>query len=145
LEQREAEIAAQSDLRQHAFTPRSLHVTLSTSLESRMASLELRRRSQPVSDKAVSLRPAGAGADRVQGRRVDFNKSRKTTLAAFFFRYIQRERPKHRDCTIETYTLGAFLSDIKPFAALEPTTSTAISRLGKSRALARRRLTANSI
>ena len=50
--------------------------------------------------------------ERKQGRRVDFNKGRRITLAALFLKYYDEECPKHKGCVTERYTLGAFLADV---------------------------------
>jgi len=50
--------------------------------------------------------------ERKQGRRVDFNKGRRITLAALFLKYYDEECPQHKGCQTERYTLGAFLTDI---------------------------------
>jgi hypothetical protein len=51
-------------------------------------------------------------ADRVQGRRVDYNRARTITLAQLFDKYIEEECPRHKGRQTETYTLNAFLADI---------------------------------
>ncbi len=50
--------------------------------------------------------------ERKQGRRVDFNKGRRITLAALFLKYYDEECPQHKGCQTERYTLGAFLTDV---------------------------------
>ena len=50
--------------------------------------------------------------ERKQGRRVDFNKGRRITLAALLLKYYDEEYPQHKGCQTERYTLGAFLTDI---------------------------------
>jgi integrase len=51
-------------------------------------------------------------ADRVQGRRIDFNKARTITLAKLFDRYIDEVCPRHKGCQTETYKLNSFLEDV---------------------------------
>jgi hypothetical protein len=50
--------------------------------------------------------------DRARGRRVDYTKARKITLAQLIDQYLQEESPKHKGHRTEVYTLGAFLEDI---------------------------------
>jgi integrase len=50
--------------------------------------------------------------DRAHGRRVDYTKARRITLAQLIDQYLQEESPKHKGHRTEVYTLGAFLEDI---------------------------------
>jgi integrase len=51
--------------------------------------------------------------DRAHGRRVDYTKARRVTLAQLIDQYILEECPNHKGHRTEVYTLGAFLEDIR--------------------------------
>lgn len=50
-------------------------------------------------------------AERLQGRRIDYNKARTISLAELFDRYIDEVCPRHKGCQTETYILNSFLED----------------------------------
>jgi hypothetical protein len=69
-----------------------------------------------VTFKATSYAEAEQAILRIESERrvglfIDYSRAQETTLAKLFERYIEEECPKHKGCSIETYTLRGFLAD----------------------------------